>query len=157
MTEKDKKEILERVYVVPLRKEWLKVAKHKRAKKAVKALKEFLVRHMKSEKIRIGKELNEALWARGIRNPPHKVKINVVKYDDDSIKVNLFGVKNKEEKKQESKKEKKEEKTKEVKKESKAKKDEKNKDKEEQKEAKKQQNKEDIKIKKSKERSKKSE
>src|SRR3989344_5497016 len=38
---------LEREYNVPLRKGWLKVPKYKRGAKAVKTLKEFLVRHMK--------------------------------------------------------------------------------------------------------------
>ena len=39
--------VLEREYIVPLRREWLKVAKFKRANRAVKALKKFLARHMK--------------------------------------------------------------------------------------------------------------
>ena len=48
--------VLERVYNVPLRKEFLKAPRYKRAKKAVTALKQFLVRHMKSDKIKIGNE-----------------------------------------------------------------------------------------------------
>ena len=46
---------LERTYNVPLRKEFLKVPKYKRAKKAVKALKQFLAKHMKSDNVKIGK------------------------------------------------------------------------------------------------------
>ena len=41
------KMLLEREYVVPLRREWLKVQKYKRANKAIKALKVFIARHMK--------------------------------------------------------------------------------------------------------------
>ena len=48
-----------RTYTVPLRKEWLKVPKYKRAKKAVTALKQFLVKHMKSENVKLGKYVNQ--------------------------------------------------------------------------------------------------
>ena len=50
--------ILERTYNVPLRKEFLKVPKYKRAKKAVTALKQFLVKHMKSDNIKIGNKFS---------------------------------------------------------------------------------------------------
>src|SRR3989344_4558909 len=43
----DTKIILEREYIIPLRRTWLKVPEYKRGKKAVKAIKLFLVRHMK--------------------------------------------------------------------------------------------------------------
>ena len=57
------KQILEREYIVPLRKGWLKVPDYKRANKAVKTLKEFLVKHMKVydrdlRKIKIEIDLN---------------------------------------------------------------------------------------------------
>lgn len=81
---------LERVYNVPLRKEFLKVPKYKRSKKAVTAIKNFLTRHMKSENIKIGKELNRKIWEKGIKNPPHHVKINAVK-EDDVVYADLFG------------------------------------------------------------------
>jgi len=96
---------LERTYIIPLRKEWLKKPKYKRAKKAITAIKEFLVKHMKSSDIKLGKELNEAVWFRGIKNPPHKIKVNVVKDDEGKVTANLFGVVAKEEGKKEEKKE----------------------------------------------------
>src|SRR3989338_7491137 len=97
---------LERTYNVPLRKDFMRAPKYKRAKKAVNALREFLKRHMKSDIIKIGKFLNQKLWEHGIRNPPHHVKINVVKEDDGTVKAELFGVKF-EEKKETKKEEKK--------------------------------------------------
>ena len=51
----EKKIVLERLYNVPLRKEFLKVPKYKRSKKAVTALKQFLSKHMKSDKVKVGK------------------------------------------------------------------------------------------------------
>ena len=70
-------------YIIPLRKRWKHVPRYKRAKKAVKSVKEFLVRHMKVRdgdlnKIKIDKYLNEAIWARGIRKPLSKVKVRVI-------------------------------------------------------------------------------
>jgi len=96
----------ERIYNVPLRREWLKVPKYKRAKKTIVALKRFLSKHMKSENLSIGEHLNELIWQNGMRNPPHHVKINVLKEDDGKVFAELVGfeVKRKEEGKEEKKK-----------------------------------------------------
>jgi large subunit ribosomal protein L31e len=83
--------ILEREYVVPLRKEWLKVPLYKRSKKAVTGLREFLAKHMKSEDVKIGGHLNDFIWKHGIKNPPHKVSLKAVKYDDGVVKAELEG------------------------------------------------------------------
>ena len=85
------KVVLERTYNVPLRKEFMKAPKYKRAKKAGTALKQFLARHMKSEDIKIGKYLNQLVWARGIKNPPHHVKIATIKYDNGVVWAELPG------------------------------------------------------------------
>lgn len=90
---------LERVYNVPLRKEYLKAPNWRRTKKAVTALREFLVHHMKSEDIKISPEINEKLWQSGIRNPPHHIKVTVTKNEKGLVKAELFGSK-KEEKKE---------------------------------------------------------
>ena len=67
---------LEREYIVPLRKGWLKVPKHKRANKAVKTLKEFIARHMKLydddlRKIKIDMLLNNEIRFRGMNIADH--------------------------------------------------------------------------------------
>ena len=100
--------ILERTYNVPLRKEFLKVPKYKRAKKAVKALKQFLVKHMKSDDVKIGRYLNDEIWKHGIKNPPHHVKLNAVKDKEGLVTAELVGApaekKEEDEKKEETKK-----------------------------------------------------
>lgn len=83
----NKTEKLEREYIIPLRHRWSIVPRYKRANKAVKAIKEFLVRHMKIrdrdlKKIRISKYLNEVVWFRGIKNPPSKIKVKAIKEGD---------------------------------------------------------------------------
>jgi len=66
---------MERKHIIPLRKEFLKVPIYLRTRKAVKTVKKYISRHMKTEDVRIGKYLNLKLWSRGNRNPPHKVEV----------------------------------------------------------------------------------
>src|SRR3989344_239241 len=100
----DPKIILEREYIIPLRRTWLKVPEYKRGKKAVKAIKLFLVRHMKVydrdiRKIKIDVTLNNELRFRGIRSPPAKIKINSApeKVKKEEKKIESVETKEKEE------------------------------------------------------------
>ncbi|HKL23499.1 MAG TPA: 50S ribosomal protein L31e [Candidatus Nanoarchaeia archaeon] len=82
---------LEREYVIPLREKCRPVPRYKKTPKAVKTVKEFLVRHMQIRdkdlnKIKIDRFLNEQLWERGIKKPLHKVKVRVIK-EGDIVKV----------------------------------------------------------------------
>jgi len=91
---KEQKITFEREYIVPLRSEWLKVPRYRRAKKAVRALKEFMVRHMKVydrdlRKIKLDTYLNNEVWFRGIKKPLHKVKVKAIKYEDGTVAVKL--------------------------------------------------------------------
>ena len=70
---------LERVYVIPLRRKTVKTAIYKRSNKAIRVIKEFLIKHMKSDDVVLSKELNEQVWARGAKRPPGKVKVKAVK------------------------------------------------------------------------------
>lgn len=92
-TKKTKTEIKEREYTIPLRVEWRKVPRYKRSAKAVKAIKEFLVRHMRIydrdlNKIKVDGYLNEFVWFRGIKRPPHKVKVKA-RMDGENVRVEL--------------------------------------------------------------------
>ena|SRR3989344_207499 len=85
------KPTLERTYTIPLRKEYLKVPYYLRTKKAVATVKKFLTRHLKSDQIKVGVEINEAIWARSSSNPPHKIKVTVTKDEKGLVKAELFG------------------------------------------------------------------
>jgi len=92
--EKEPKIVLEREYIIPLRREFLKVPRYKRANRAVKTIKKFLVKHMKVydrdlKKIKIDKWLNEEIWFRGIKKPPTRIKIKAKKFDNDIVRVEL--------------------------------------------------------------------
>jgi ribosomal protein L31E len=89
----DAKVDIEREYVVPMRKGFMNVPHYRRAKKAVKTLKEFMVRHMNvrdndTRKIKVDIALNNEIWFRGIKKPLHKIKVKAVK-KDGIVKVTL--------------------------------------------------------------------
>tara|TARA_Y100000034_G_scaffold28532_1_gene34318 strand:- start:3557 stop:4006 length:450 start_codon:yes stop_codon:yes gene_type:complete len=79
---------MERIYNIPLRKEFQKAPRYKKSAKAIRAIKAFVSKHMKSEDIIIGKYLNDKIWENGPKNPPHKVSVKVVK-KEDKVKVEL--------------------------------------------------------------------
>ena len=68
----------EKIFTIPLRKEFLKKPKYRRTKKAVTTVKEFITRHLKVEVVNIGSHLNEAIWSKGKRNPPSKIKVKAI-------------------------------------------------------------------------------
>lgn len=79
---------LERVYTIPLRK-----AHHgtrsKRADRAVRDVRAFLVRNMKSEQIWISADVNEALWSRGKYTIPSKIRVRATRFSDGVVEVTL--------------------------------------------------------------------
>lgn len=78
----------EQIFNIPLRSEFQKVPSWNKAKKAVKATRQFLIKHMKVENVLIGKYLHEKLMEHGRQNPPHHVKVRVWK-DGDKVKADL--------------------------------------------------------------------
>jgi len=89
-SKKEKKEEskveLEREYVIPLKRGVLNVPHYRRAKKAVRVLKEFLVRHMgvrdrDLRKVKVDINLNNEIWFRGIKKPMNKIKVKAKKID----------------------------------------------------------------------------
>ena len=88
---------LEREYIVPLRKQWLKVPEYKRASRAVKTLKQFIAKHMKVydkdlRKIKIEIDLNNEIRFRGMKKPPARIKVKAKKYDDGLVRVELVDI-----------------------------------------------------------------
>ena len=83
----------EREYVIPLRKEWMKVARYKRTRRAVKEIKNFIARHMKVadrdvDKVKLDVYLNNELWFRGCKKPPAKIKVKA-KREGEEVLVEL--------------------------------------------------------------------
>lgn len=93
----------ERIYTVPLRKAWI-VPPNKRAPKAMRLIKAFVIKHMKLEagreeideeaeeeqrRLLISNEVNERIWRRGIEKPPRRVRIRAAKDKEGNVTVFL--------------------------------------------------------------------
>ncbi len=83
---------LKRTYTIPIRKESQKATRQKRTNRAVKAVRAFLEKHMKSDNVKLGKELNLLLWKNGSRNPPGKITVDAVKDKEGKVMANLEGI-----------------------------------------------------------------
>ncbi|WP_455285344.1 50S ribosomal protein L31e [[Eubacterium] cellulosolvens] len=76
----------ERIYTIPFRRVWA-TPRGKRTPRASRILRDFVRRHMKTEDVRISNEVNEELWARGIKKPPRQMKVRLVKDKEGKVIV----------------------------------------------------------------------
>ena len=98
MKEPEEDIVEERFYTIPLGKAWI-VPRKKRAPKAARIVKSFVLKHMKvrteaegeeePERLVIDNEVNEKLWSRGIEKPPRKIRVRVVKDNEGVVTVLL--------------------------------------------------------------------
>ena len=81
---------IERIIVIPLRKT-KQAPRTRRSNRAVKEVRETIMRHMKvdADNVWIDASVNEKIWANGIRNPPNKITVKAVKFDDGLVEVSL--------------------------------------------------------------------
>nr|ACF09607.1 ribosomal protein L31e [uncultured marine crenarchaeote AD1000-325-A12] len=79
-------EEFDRIYTVPLGRAWV-YPKQRRSKRAVNILREFAIRHGKTEQIKISEEVSEKIWERGIRHPPRRIKVRLVKDKEGLVTV----------------------------------------------------------------------
>jgi len=73
----------EKIYTIPLLRAKM-APRTRRAKKAVRLVREFLKKHTKAEIVKIDKSVNERIWARGLRKVPSKIRVKVVKVEEEA-------------------------------------------------------------------------
>jgi large subunit ribosomal protein L31e len=78
----------ERIYTIPLRRAWI-VPRKERTPKAIKVIRSFIKRHMKTESIILSNEVNELIWSRGIEKPPRRIRVRAAKNKEGVVKVHL--------------------------------------------------------------------
>jgi len=87
----------ERIYTIPLGRAWISTPK-KRAPRAIRIVKSFIMRHMKiktdaieeeAERLVISNEVNEKIWSSGIKNPPRKIRVRAVKDKEGTVTLHL--------------------------------------------------------------------
>jgi large subunit ribosomal protein L31e len=81
MVEEKGEGINERIYTIPLRAV-KKAPRWKRSNRAITLIREYLVRHTKSEYIVLDKTINEKVWERGSQKPPSRIRVKVTEEED---------------------------------------------------------------------------
>ena len=81
----------ERLYTICFSKIYALGRHRERARKAIKYLRAFSARHMKTteEMVVIGTDVNEYLWRNGIQRPPRRVRVKMMKDKDGTVMVAL--------------------------------------------------------------------
>ena len=75
----------ERIYNIPL---WMAFRRKRgllRAKKAVRFLIDYVSRHMKNPNVKVAPEVNKIIWSRGIRNPPRRITVRVIRTTEEEV------------------------------------------------------------------------
>ncbi|MFH1100833.1 MAG: 50S ribosomal protein L31e [Methanobacteriota archaeon] len=81
---------IERIYVIPLTK--VKQSRYTNAApKAIKAVRKFLIRHMKvtEENVWIDDSVNQAIWSRGKYKIPSSIRVRAVKFEDGVVEASI--------------------------------------------------------------------
>lgn len=100
--EEEEEVVEERTYTVPLSKAWI-MPPSKRAPRAMRILKSFIIKHMKLEKraeaeegegeepkrLVVSNEVNERIWSRSIERPPRKLRVRAAKDKEGNVTVYL--------------------------------------------------------------------
>jgi large subunit ribosomal protein L31e len=84
----EKMEELTRTYTIPLGVVY-EAPPYRRAKKAIIVIREFATRHMKARQVSIDADVNELIWAKGIRHPPRRLTLEMERDEDGVVKVKL--------------------------------------------------------------------
>src|ERR671939_920123 len=82
-------ESLSRVYTINLGKAWL-TPRYRRTDRVINMVREFAIKNMKSDEVKIDQDLSRHIWARGKTNPPRKVRVKMIKDEDDVVTVSLY-------------------------------------------------------------------
>ena len=78
----------EQIYIIPLR-EVKRAPRWKRSPRAMKVIRAYLTKHMKSEDIKIDSSINEKIWERGCEKPPRKIRVRAMKFEDGQVQAEL--------------------------------------------------------------------
>lgn len=83
-----KVEPLTRTYIVPLGLVY-EAPPYRRAKVAIRMIKEFTTRHMKAKDIKIKTDVNKLIWKQGIKHPPRRITLEMERDEDGLVTVGL--------------------------------------------------------------------
>jgi len=65
------------------------VPRPKRANKAIRLIREYVSRHLRVSNVKISNRVNEEVWKRNREKPPRRIKVKIVRVDEDTAEVLL--------------------------------------------------------------------
>jgi len=80
---------LTRVYTINLGKAWI-TPRYRRTDRVINIVKAFAKRNMGTDEIKLDQDLNRHIWSRGKTNPPRRVRVRMVKDEDETVVVSLY-------------------------------------------------------------------
>ena len=78
----------EHIYVIPLR-DARRMPRWKRSNGAIKDIRKYLAKHMKSADVKLDKGINEKVSSRGSTKPPSKIRVRAMKMEDGQVQAEL--------------------------------------------------------------------
>ncbi len=87
---KDTKVEEEHVYTIPLR-DAKRSPRWRRSKRAIAEIRAYLAQHLSAEPdmVKLDSSINERIWERGSSNPPSKIIVRAMKFEDGVVEVEL--------------------------------------------------------------------
>ena len=80
---------LTRVYTINLGKAWI-TPRYRRTDRVINIVMDFAKRNMGTDEIKLDQDLNRHIWSRGKTNPPRRVRVRMVKDEDETVVVSLY-------------------------------------------------------------------
>lgn len=84
----------EKIFIIDVGPKLLKAPRWEKSKRAAFEIRRFLQKHMKAKNIKIGESINQEIWKSGDQKPPKKLKIKVIKTEEDGeevVKAEIWG------------------------------------------------------------------
>merc|ERR1711937_1134051 len=93
-TKSVRQECVTREYTVNLHKRLHSSTFKKRAPRAVRAIRKFATEMMGTSDVRVHPQLNKAVWSKGVKNVPHRIRVRCERRrnDDEDAKEKLYTI-----------------------------------------------------------------
>lgn len=78
----------EQIYIIPLR-DARRAPRWKRSNTAIKDIRKYLAKHMKSGDVKLDASINEHIWERGSEKPPSRIRVRAMKFEDGQVQAEL--------------------------------------------------------------------
>ena len=85
-------DLVTRDYTIQLSKRLKKTAFKKKAPKAIKEIRAFAQQMMKTKDVRLSADLNKAVWSKGVKNVPARIRVRLSRKrnDDEEAEEKLY-------------------------------------------------------------------